>query len=412
MKPRILFFGTYDEGPGYPRKDALVLALERLGFSVESLRVEILPKSGERKRVLQDPLALLRWGGRILGGRRALDKALKKALGKGPVSAILVGHPGHFAIPLVRKRFTGPILLDFFFSLQDTVVGDRKLFRDGGWMDRFLTHLDQKACEAADLILVDTPENREFTSRLTGVPKERISFVPISLPHPPGAAVPLPRIQDDSIDILYLGTAVPLHGTETLLSAVSRCDHARLTFVGGSEETRLQAMALGPHRLLSVHSWLDSEGIQKAMERVQVVAGVFGTSEKAGRVIPYKLIHGFAAGRVVLTGDTSAVNTLCEPGGDCMTVPVGDPSALARALDNLWETPHLLQRIGSAARKRYERTFSIQGMSERLRYALEKFPSLEEAMGEGAKSTETGSSDKPEDKVTGRTEIFSTSANL
>ncbi len=406
MKPRILLFGTYDEGPGYPRKEALVLALEHLGFVVESLRVDVLPPSGGRREALQDPFALLRWGGRILGGRKALDRALKKALKKGPVSAVLVGHPGHFAIPLVRKRFHGPILLDFFFSLQDTVIGDRKLFRRGGLMDRVLTRLDRKACEAADLILVDTPENREFSSCLTGIPKEQISFVPIALPHPPGAAVPLPEIKGDAIDLLYLGTGVPLHGTETLLSAVSRCDHARLTFVGGSEETRLQAMALGPHRLLSVHSWLDPEGIEKAMERVQVVAGIFGTSEKAGRVIPYKLIHGFAAGRVVLTGDTSAVNTLCEPGGDCMTVPVGDPSSLARALDNLWETPQLLQRIGDAARRRYERTFSIQGIADRLRYALERFPSLEAAMGEGIAS---GSADVAEASSTDRGEVLARS---
>ncbi len=390
MRPRILLFGTYDEGPGYPRKEALVFALEHLGFAVEPLRVEVLPPSGERRKALQDPFTLLRWGGRILGGKKALDRALKKALKKGPIAAVLVGHPGHFAVPIVRKRFDGPILLDFFFSLRDTIIGDRKLFRHGGWMDRALTRLDRKACEAADLILVDTPENREFSSSLTGISKDRISFVPIALPHPPEAAVPLPEIKDEAIDILYLGTGVPLHGTETLLSAVSRCDHARLTFVGGSEKTRLQAMALGPHRLLSVHSWLNPQGIREVLKRVQVVAGVFGTSEKAGRVIPYKLIHGFAAGRVVLTGDTSAVNTLCEPGGDCMTVPVGDPSSLARALDNLWESPQLLQRIGNAARRRYERTFSIEGISERLRYALERFPSLEAVMGECISAGSTG----------------------
>jgi glycosyltransferase involved in cell wall biosynthesis len=409
MKPRILLFGTYDQGLGYPRKEALVLALERLGFGVEEIRVEVLPPSGERKKALQDPVALMRWGGRILGGRRALDRGLKNALRKGPVAAVLVGHPGHFAIPLVRKRFDGPILLDFFFSLQDTIVGDRKLFRSDGWVDRVLTRLDRKACEAADLILVDTPENREFTSCLTGVPKERISFVPISLPKAPKVAVPLPEIRENSIDLLYLGTGVPLHGTETLLSAISRCEHARLTFVGGSEETRLQAMALGPHRLLSVHSWLDPDGIQKAMERVQVVSGIFGTSEKAGRVIPYKLIHGFAAGRVVLTGDTSAVNTLCEPGGDCMTVPVGDPSSLARALDNLWETPQILQRIGDAARRRYERTFSIEGIAERLRYALERFPSLESAMeeGDGMVSGETKALEGEISSSSDRTEALS-----
>jgi len=330
----------------------------------------------------------LRWGGRILGGKRALDRALRRALAKGPYVAVLVGHPGHFAIPLVRKRFDGPILLDFFFSLQDTIIGDRGIFHRGGWMDRVLTRLDRRACEAADLILVDTPENREFCSQLTGVSKERIAFVPIALPHPPENKLPLPRIQDGTIDLLYLGTGVPLHGTETLLSAVSRCNHARLTFVGGTEETRLQAMALGPKRILSVHSWLDPEEVLRVMERVQVVAGVFGTSEKAGRVIPYKLVHGFAAGRVVLTGDTSAVNTLCEPGGDCMTVPVGDPSSLARALDNLRETPQLLQRIGDAARRRYERSFSVDAVAERLRYALERFSSLEAGMeaGEGMDS--------------------------
>ena len=60
--------------------------------------------------------------------------------------------------------------------------------------------------------------------------------------------------------------------------------------------------------------------------------GIFGTGPKAQRVVPTKVYQGLAAGCAVVTAQTPAAGTL---GDAVVSVPPGDPQALADALRHL-----------------------------------------------------------------------------
>ena len=67
--------------------------------------------------------------------------------------------------------------------------------------------------------------------------------------------------------------------------------------------------------------------------RASICLGVFGTSDKAARVVPNKVFQCAAAGRAVVTAATPAMTGAF--GDAFVTVPVGDPTALADAVREL-----------------------------------------------------------------------------
>ena len=57
------------------------------------------------------------------------------------------------------------------------------------------------------------------------------------------------------------------------------------------------------------------------MAAAHVVLGAFGSTAKAGRVVPHKVYQGLAAGRAVVTGDGRGVREVLTPDRDVVAGP-------------------------------------------------------------------------------------------
>ena len=394
MTRRVLFFGSYDRGPGYPRARSLRQALEAYGVEVHEVQRSLLPERGKRHELVRKPW---RWPFAALssfGDFRALGRELEAALAEFAPDVVLVPYPGWFSVRQARKIWKGPLVLDLFMSLQDTVVADRRMFRSGGAVDRWLGRIDRRACQAADRVLLDTPQHVAAVAELTGTQLASMGFVPVGDPDAAEQAKPFPPIEG-RVELLFVGTGVPLQGIDTLLEACEASAKVSLTFVGGSEEQRARARALG-ERCARVEAWLDREEIARLADRSHVVAGVFGETAKAQRVVPFKALLALSHGRVLLTAETEAVSTLLEPGADCFTVPIADPEAIARSLDELAQDPERLERVGRLGRARYESTFSPVAIGRRLIQEFEavtgsSWEELETAPDEASREPQTAS---------------------
>ena len=75
----------------------------------------------------------------------------------------------------------------------------------------------------------------------------------------------------------------------------------------GTPADRELAARLPEARLDLQPEFVDRQRLQELLDRAHLVAGVFGTSAKAGRVVPFKVVHALASGRPVITADTPAV---------------------------------------------------------------------------------------------------------
>ena len=77
---RILAFGAWDRGPGYPRGDALLAGLRHHGAEVDECRFELPYAGAAKRRLLRSPW---RWPGywwALRRVRRVATRALEVAI--------------------------------------------------------------------------------------------------------------------------------------------------------------------------------------------------------------------------------------------------------------------------------------------------------------------------------------------
>jgi glycosyltransferase involved in cell wall biosynthesis len=92
---------------------------------------------------------------------------------------------------------------------------------------------------------------------------------------------------------------------------------------------------------------------------VAVVPSVW--NEPGGQVA----IEALLAGRAVVASDVGGLRDIIEPGVTGLTVPPGDPGALAAALESLLNDPQARQRMGEAGRE-HARQFEAAAVTPRV----------------------------------------------
>ncbi|MBK8096461.1 MAG: glycosyltransferase family 4 protein [Planctomycetes bacterium] len=329
-----------------------------------------LPGPGSRKRgLLRAPWRWPAWALSEWLRRHWLRRIFRMCVEHAKPRVIVVPYPGHTMVGEIKRLARVPVVLDLFLSAYDTAVLDRGLHREGSVIARLLRRLDTKACQAADLVLLDTPEHADHVAALTGVTRERFDWLPIGDPAAPRTIAPWPA-GPGPLRLLFFGTDVPLHGLPVLLDAVAACPEVHLTLVGGSAAERARAQSRFGDRLDLQPEFVPRERLQELLDRAQLVAGVFGSGGKAQRVVPYKVVHGWASGRPVLTADTPAVRRVEPAGTATFFVPAAEPTKLAQRLRELAAEPARLQEAAGNARAVYDRHFSLDCVRQRFAEVL------------------------------------------
>ncbi len=234
-----------------------------------------------------------------------------------------------------------PVLVaDMFLSLYDTVILDRKLFRDGWWVADYLRKLDKQVIEGADLVLTDTSANAEFLSSLCGANKNKFETLYLEADEGIYKAKCLGEgcpSDEKTYNVLYFGTGLPLQGTDVVLEAFNLVagDDIVCTFVGGPRgipSRVIKAAAGNPNvRLIK---WLSQERLAKKIEEADLcIAGHFNLYiDKAARTIPGKAFIYDAMNKPMILGDTRANRELFSEDANHIFVKRGDPKALAEAI--------------------------------------------------------------------------------
>jgi glycosyltransferase involved in cell wall biosynthesis len=144
-----------------------------------------------------------------------------------------------------------------------------------------------------------------------------------------------------------------------------------LVLIGGAAGDREHARQRLGARLELGPAFVDRRALQAQLDAAHVVAGVFGTGDKAGRVVPFKVVHALASGRPVVTADTAAVRAVLGEDDGVFLVPAGDAGMLAARLAQLAARPAQLAVAGVRARAAYDRCFAVERSGRRLCELLE-----------------------------------------
>ena len=123
---------------------------------------------------------------------------------------------------------------------------------------------------------------------------------------------------------------------------------------------------------LRFEEWLAYETLAARIGRASILLGIFGSSPKAGRVIPNKVYQALACGRPVITRCSAAypAELMADPNCGVAFIPPGNPQALAEAVQMLAGSPVSFAERCSQARGTYERCFSEKVIKKALLSAL------------------------------------------
>jgi glycosyltransferase involved in cell wall biosynthesis len=231
-------------------------------------------------------------------------------------------------------------------SLADTLVSDRGRFRAGSLPARLLEAVDRQAFRAADVVVADTAAHAEFLSSVAGHERFEVCFVAAEdrLFRPPWQPA-------DPFVALFVGKLIPLQGVETIVAAARLAPELAFRIVGsGQLEPLLRDAPANVERV----QWVDYERLPDELRRAGCALGIFGTSDKAARVIPNKAFQALACGAPLVTADAPAARELLADGESALLVPPGNPEALATAVRRLATDQELARRIAAGGRATYE----------------------------------------------------------
>jgi glycosyltransferase involved in cell wall biosynthesis len=294
------------------------------------------------------------------------------------VDAVIVGYPGHFLVPfgrLLSAYRRAPLVFDPLVSLLDTFVGDRGLMRSGGAKASAVRAVDEVAFRLAHLVLADTWSHAAYYQEAFGLARERVAIVPVgALPEPRADGAARQLVGGEPLTVLQYGKWSPLHGAETVLAAADllRGEPFRFVLIGEGQLSGELRATIASRGLTNVQ-WLGrmpAGDLRTHTLAADVCLGVFGGSEKAGRVVPNKVFDALACGRPVVTADTDGAREWLRNGESALLTPVGDASALAAALRGLLDAGERA-RFGQAARALYRRAFTPEAVARILLAALE-----------------------------------------
>jgi len=351
---RVLYFGTYERR--YPRNAQVISALRRAGVDVTEQHESVWEGSDENWSA--GPATALR-----------LARAELRLLRRTPpeADALIVGYPGQFDLPAARRAAKGrPIVFNPLVSLSDTFVADRGRFRPGSLAARVLTAIDRRALRAADLVVADTQADADFFAQLADLPQERLAvclvgaeerfFRPGWTPEEPFTAV-------------FVGKLIPLHGLQTILEAARLAPDLRLRIIGHGQLDRL-VEPRPPN--VEWTRWVEYERLPTELHRAGCALGIFGTSDKARRVIPNKAFQALACGVPLITADTPAARELLTHEQSALLIPPGDAQALAAAIRQLASDPDLSRRVADGGLAVYRERAGEDVLGAQWRSLLER----------------------------------------
>lgn len=350
MKKKVLIWGRYGNyGPDYPRNRVIESVLRGLGCELSRFMPALSATADIEYALRRGPRPDLVW----VPCFRQRDLA---------------------AAARYARRHSIPLVFDPLISAYDKQVNEKRKFAADSAQARKLLAWESHLFKLPDWLIADTEGHADYFHATHGVARERIRVIPVGAED--ALFTPQPWSQKPSgapLELVFFGTFIGLQGVDVLARAILQYDgpptHWRLIGEGPMKADceRLLAPlvgATGPSRV-SFEGWGPLPELPARLASADAILGIFGTSDKALRVIPNKVYQGLAIGRAVLTAATPAFmpDLRVNEGHGLLWAKPGDPGSICDAVLRLHQRRVELPSLGKAARASYEAHYSNRAIA-------------------------------------------------
>jgi len=357
MSRRVLFWGRFDHG--YSRNRVNIALFRELGWDVDFFDVKVSPRFGDVEAFL-----------------RGLWLKPKPDLVWVPVCR----QRDILAACRWAHRRGVKVLFDPMISAWDKKALEQRKWSAEEHRAQRLHQLETRMMNEPDFVTWDTSCHVDFCEREFATPREKMAALftgtdeTVFKPQDPANPAAAPDRGDGEFRVLYHGAYIPLHGMEHIVEAARRTQGTgiRWTLLGwGAYKAKTEEMAKGITNITFLDKVPYTE-VPKVIYGADVVLGVFGTTEKASRVIGNKIFEAMGCARPV-------VNEYCTgyppEAKDCIAikfVPPGDPGAIVDAVESYRADWANREKYNAAAYGFFREHLSMAVVKRQLSSVLER----------------------------------------
>jgi glycosyltransferase involved in cell wall biosynthesis len=354
----ICFFGGYD--PRYPRNAVL-----REGLARNGARVVECGTPGREKFWLRYPRLFFRG---LAAARRAdvvfVPEFRQKDVPLARLSAALLGRP---------------LVHDPLASRFETKIMDWRRKPPSSVEARWNLVIDRLAFGLPGLVLADTSAHAEYFRSRFGLAPSKTAVVPVGYDDRLFAPISGANARGaGEFTVLFVGSFLPLHGVEAIVRAaaiVGRRDRSVVFRLVGDGQTRPAAESLAKELgadNVRFDGWSRLEDLPGRIGRADVCLGIFGSTEKAARVVPHKIFQAMGMGRPVVTARSLAAEEFFRHRENVFLCDPPWPESLAEAVLELKAARGLRGKIGGEGLELVRSRYSTRPLGRLLLDILER----------------------------------------
>ncbi len=364
-KLTILYAGNYSKGEGYPRTNVLI---EGIGLyaNIKEIRYPLWQVREDKEKEIKKPFK------KILPFLKSIAFFLKNIEEFKNCQAIIVGFPGYIEVFLFKfiQIVTGntfKIFFDYFFSVYESLVFERKVIKENSLIARLLYLIDKSGILISDKVLIDTKEHRDFLCKMFNIRKDKFVVIPVGESEKYFSKLPYPT-KNEHFTVLFFGTFLNLHGIDKIKDAIKLLENKkniRFILVGkGKNDFIFKEETF--KNIKFINDFLPPEELKKYIEKSHVVLGIFGSNKRAQIVIPCKIYDALASGRPVITGETACAKNMFK-NKSFIVLCKNTPESIVEAIEKLnMLDSRTLKSLGEEAYNFFKNNFSPETLGLKL----------------------------------------------
>ena len=250
---------------------------------------------------------------------------------------VFIGFAPQLILPIWNfKLKKKKIIIDFFISMYDTLVFDRKKIKENSIFAKILKAIDKKTILLADYIISDTKEHGKYFIEEFGANKNNLNVLYLEADKSIyyEKRIEKPNKVKDKFVVLYFGIILPLQGVEIVLGAVDILKKEKDIFfyVIGPIQKKYNKVESDNVKYID---WLSQQELAKYINFSDLcLAGHFNKDiNKARRTIPGKAYIYDAMNKKMILGENPANHELfTETKGKYYFVEMGSSEKLAEKI--------------------------------------------------------------------------------
>lgn len=248
---------------------------------------------------------------------------------------VFIGFLPQLILPcfLKKKNKEQILIIDFFISLYDTLVNDRKKVKEKSIFSKILKKIDMKTLNRADEIIVDTKESGKYyiNELKADASKIKVLYLEANKEIYTENVKPIEKENKEDFVVLYFGTILPLQGINVILESaklLKNIENIKFIIIGNikpqNEFANIKFLPFMKEELLARYI---------KMADLCLVGHFNNQIEKAKRTIPCKAYICKAMNKKVILGKNKAnLEMFSTKDKNNYFVEMGNPNTLAKMI--------------------------------------------------------------------------------